>query len=218
MARIKIILATLLFIAVCAIHSDKALKKDNSSQDAINSYLVERIYFHKKSKQFTFKEVNNIAYILRIAEHEFGTDPLLLIALMSHESHFYKYATGKNKKGKRVVSYDYGWTQQNSKYYKARYKRVSRILDEYGIFYNINDKYDTALNIMSAAMFLSDIKNSLMQKRQYSDFRMLANYNTGNPFPKGIQYEIAREYYLAIVRKQHFILTHAIDFDRRWLK
>lgn len=218
MARIKIILATLLFIAVCAIHSDKALKVDHSSQDAINSFLIERIYFHKKSKEFTFKEVNNITYILRIAEYEFGTDPLLMVALMSHESHFNKYATGKNKKGKRVVSYDYGWTQQNSKYYKARYKRVSRILDEYGIYYNINDKYDTALNIMSAAMFLWDITISLSRKGQYSAFRMLANYNTGNPFPVRGQYKIAREYYLSIQRKQHFILTHAIDFDRRWLK
>lgn len=209
MARFKIISLILLFTTIFSINSKPELTDVNT----INSFLIERIHFHKRDKFFTNKELNKMSQIIRIAEQEYVIEPLLLIALISQESHFNKYATGKNKKKKKIVSVDYGLTQQNSKYIKQRFKKASKILDEYGVYYDIDDKYDTALNIMSGAMFLKEIKDSLNRKGQYTTFRMLANYNTGKAFPKGRRYRLAREYYLAIQKKQFFILTHAIDSD-----
>lgn len=207
MARFRIILATLLFTLVCAIHSHN---QSGTSFERVNSYLIERILFYNQGQNYTYSDVRKINQLIRISEYEFGIRAIDLIALISHESQFNKYATGRNKTSK-----DFGYTQQNSCCIKTRYKEASVVLDRYNIKYDITDKYDTSLNIISATMFLWDIKMKLTRKEQYTPFRMYATYNTGKAFPKGKKYRAAVRYYNSIKKIKSSILARAIDFDRK---
>ena len=96
-----------------------------------------------------------------------------IIAIMIIESDLQIYAWGKN----RDRSTDHGLTQQNSFYIKQRYIAASKVLTEEGIYHDMYNKYDIALNIAACFMYLVDSHNELGQNAKHAD--VIKSYNVG---------------------------------------
>ena len=96
---------------------------------------------------------------IEIGERYYNVDRDIVLAVIFIESDFKVKA--ENRKTK-----DYGLSQQNDKYYLDRYKLVSKILDAEKISYNINNKYDIYLNVLSCFYYLDHCINLKGSKSQ----------------------------------------------------
>lgn len=100
---------------------------------------------------------------INIGEKYYDVDRDIVIAVIFIESDF--KVNRKSKKNDNGT-YDYGLSQQNDKYYLARYKHVARILDAEKISYDINNKYDIYLNVLSCFYYLDHCINQKGSKSQ----------------------------------------------------
>ena len=96
---------------------------------------------------------------IEIGEKYYNVDRNIVLAVIFIESDFKVNAVNKKTR-------DYGLSQQNDKYYLARYKHVSRILDAEKIRYDINNKYDIYLNVLSCFYYLDHCINLKGSKSQ----------------------------------------------------
>jgi len=96
-----------------------------------------------------------------------------VIAIMIIESDMQIYAWGKNKDR----STDHGLTQQNSFYIKQRYIAASKVLAEEGIYHDMYNKYDIALNIAACFMYLVDAHKEFGYNAKHAD--VIKSYNVG---------------------------------------
>lgn len=96
---------------------------------------------------------------IEIGEKYFNVNRDIVLAVIFIESDFKVNAVNRKTK-------DYGLSQQNDKYYLARYKHVSMILDAEKIRYNINNKYDIYLNVLSCFYYLDHCINLKDSKSQ----------------------------------------------------
>lgn len=94
-----------------------------------------------------------------IGEKYYDVDRDVVLAVIFIESDFKVNAVNRKTK-------DYGLSQQNEKYYLARYKHVSRILDAEKVSYDINNKYDIYLNVLSCFYYLDHCINLKGSKSQ----------------------------------------------------
>jgi len=92
-----------------------------------------------------------------------------ILALISIESHWNIYATNKNSNN----TYDYGLTQQNSKFIDIRYNKAKTICNKYNVTYT-SSYYDIILNIISAYIYVADIQYYITCPKQ-----QIIAYNTG---------------------------------------
>lgn len=150
-------------------------------------------FFLKKYKR-KWSETNKDVFLktIRAAEKHYSVDKYDLMVFVALESNYTIRALSKaNRNGTR----DVGLTQQNSDYYKSRYRTVAKVAERYGLRYNINNKFDITLNILSCAYFVNSLKIEIKKKYNTTDhFQVVASYNTGI---KGffINRSIAKEYY-----------------------
>ncbi|HQE59855.1 MAG TPA: hypothetical protein PLA54_11775 [Spirochaetota bacterium] len=96
---------------------------------------------------------------IEIGEKYFDVDRDIVLAVIFIEYDFKVNAVNRKTK-------DYGLSQQNDKYYLARYKHVSRILDAEKISYDINNKYNIYLNVLSCFYYLDHCMNLKGSKSQ----------------------------------------------------
>ena len=96
---------------------------------------------------------------VEIGERYYNVDRDIVLAVIFIESDFKVNAVNRMTK-------DYGLSQQNDKYYLARYKLVSKILDAEKIRYNIDNKYDISLNVLSCFYYLDHCINLKASKSQ----------------------------------------------------
>lgn len=89
---------------------------------------------------------------IEIGEKYYNVDRDIVLAVIFIESDFKVNAVNRKTK-------DYGLSQQNDKYHLARYKLVSKILDAEKIRYNIDNKYDIYLNVLSCFYYLDHCIN-----------------------------------------------------------
>ena len=133
-------------------------------------------HFLKKYKQnWTDKNRNHCINILYCGQQEFQIDYKIILGLIATESEFRITVQRKNIRKGRVKSVDFGLTQQNSRYYKDRYRATIPYLKQYRIKYT-DSKFDMAKNIFSCYMILSDT-NKYGNLIHFKDF--IASYNVG---------------------------------------
>ena len=96
---------------------------------------------------------------IEIGERYFFIDRDIVLTVIFIESDFKVNAVNRK-------TLDYGLSQQNDKYHLARYKLVSKILDAEKIRYNINNKYDIYLNVLSCFYYLDHCINLKGSKSQ----------------------------------------------------
>ena len=96
---------------------------------------------------------------IEIGEKYYNVNRDIVLAVIFIESDFKVNAVNRKTK-------DYGLSQQNDKYYLARYKHVSMILDAEKISYDINNKYDIYLNVLSCFYYLDHCINLKDSKSQ----------------------------------------------------
>jgi len=96
---------------------------------------------------------------IEIGERYFFIDRDIVLTVIFIESDFKVNAVNRK-------TLDYGLSQQNDKYHLARYKLVSKILDAEKIRYNINNKYDIYLNVLSCFYYLDHCINQKGSKSQ----------------------------------------------------
>jgi soluble lytic murein transglycosylase-like protein len=96
---------------------------------------------------------------IEIGERYYNVDRDIVLAVIFIESDFKVNAVN-------IKTLDYGLSQQNDKYYLDRYKLVSKILDAEKIRYNINNKYDIYLNVLSCFYYLDHCINLKDSKSQ----------------------------------------------------
>ena len=101
----------------------------------------------------------NMMRAVEIGERYYNVDRDIVLAVIFIESDFKVNAVN-------IKTKDYGLSQQNDKYYLARYKLVSKILDAEKIRYNINNKYDIYLNVLSCFYYLDHCINLKDSKSQ----------------------------------------------------
>jgi len=101
----------------------------------------------------------NMMRAVEIGEKYYNVDRDIVLAVIFIESDFKVNAVNRKTK-------DYGLSQQNDKYYLARYKHVSMILDAEKISYDINNKYDIYLNVLSCFYYLDHCINLKDSKSQ----------------------------------------------------
>lgn len=173
-------------------------KYEETKGQYLDRVIKKQITFYKRS--YSQNKINEISTALQIAELEFGINPIDLIALISLESNFKYNARSKNKN-----STDFGFTQQNSCCINDRYRKAARVLNAYEQNYDIKNKFDIKLNILSSAIFLNQIRNALIKKGAFSKFRMFAVYNVGWKV-KGHRLKIAKAYYKTFCKTRKSIL------------
>jgi len=150
-------------------------------------------FFLKKYKR-KWSETNKDVFLktIRVAEKHYGVDKYDLMVFVALESNYTIRALSKpNRNGTR----DAGLTQQNSDYYKSRYRTVAKVAEHYGLRYDINNKFDITLNVLSCAYFVNSLKIEIKKKYNTTDhFQVVASYNTGI---KGFfkNRKIAKQYY-----------------------
>ena len=105
----------------------------------------------------------NMMRAVEIGEKYYNVDRDIVLAVIFIESDF--KVIRKSKKNDNGT-FDYGLSQQNDKYYLARYKLVSKILDAEKISYDINNKYDIYLNVLSCFYYLDHCINLKDSKSQ----------------------------------------------------
>lgn len=96
---------------------------------------------------------------IEIGEKYYNVDRDIVLAVIYIESDFKVNAVNRKTR-------DYGLSQQNEKFLIARYKHVSRILDAEKIRYDINNKYDIYLNVLSCFYYLDHCINLKGSKSQ----------------------------------------------------
>ena len=96
---------------------------------------------------------------IEIGERYYNVDRDIVLAVIFIESDFKVNAVNRK-------TLDYGLSQQNDKYYLDRYKLVSIILDAEKISYDINNKYDIYLNVLSCFYYLDHCINLKDSKSQ----------------------------------------------------
>ena len=96
---------------------------------------------------------------IEIGEKYYNVDRDIVLAVIFVESDFNVNAVNRKTR-------DYGLSQQNDKYYLARYKLVAKILDAEKISYDINNKYDIYLNVLSCFYYLDYCINLKGSKSQ----------------------------------------------------
>jgi soluble lytic murein transglycosylase-like protein len=96
---------------------------------------------------------------IEIGERYYNVDRDIVLAVIFIESDFKVNAVNRK-------TLDYGLSQQNDKYHLARYKLVSKILDAEKIEYDINNKYDIYLNVLSCFYYLDHCINLKASKSQ----------------------------------------------------
>ena len=89
---------------------------------------------------------------IEIGEKYYNVDRDIVLAVIFVESDFNVNAVNRKTR-------DYGLSQQNDKYYLARYKLVAKILDAEKVSYDINNKYDIYLNVLSCFYYLDHCIN-----------------------------------------------------------
>ena len=89
---------------------------------------------------------------VEIGERYYNVDRDIVLTVILIESDFKVNAVN-------IKTKDYGLSQQNDKYYLDRYKLVSKILDAEKIEYDINNKYDIYLNVLSCFYYLDHCIN-----------------------------------------------------------
>ena len=147
------------------------LEKDQIKKD-LNFFLI------KYNRHWSQKDKQKFINILYYGEHEFNISNKIVLAIISVESNYDITVAKKNynKKTHKLKSIDFGLTQQNSRYYKCRYKAAESYLDYYHIKYT-DSKFDMGKNIFSCFMLLRD-------NNEYSDLihfkDLIASYNVGS--------------------------------------
>lgn len=154
MKRIILIL-TILLLSGQTIYANELKAK-------IRTCLIQNIYKHKQIYHWDKQKINTATEILYIAEKHYKIEVNDIIATISLESHFNPQAIGINKN-----SFDYGLTQQNSKYFIKRYLFSMKILDKYNIKYDSADIFDIGLNLMSCVLFKYTINKLVNRRKTY---------------------------------------------------
>ena len=191
MKKFYIIYFMLLFLLSCT--TKEVPKKDplidayKVSKDYLRADVVEQeknnirrdlnFFLNKYDRHWSRQDREKFVKIIYCGEHEFKIEYKIILALISVESQYDIYAAGKNKKKKTniIKSIDWGLTQQNSKYYKGRYKATESYLDYYHIKYT-DSKFDMGKNIFSCFMLLRDTSD-FSDLIHFKD--LIASYNAG---------------------------------------
>jgi len=147
--------------------------------ETIERAVSYRLAHH--GRKLSDRDFDAIVKVIYIGHHKYGINYHDVLSMISTESEWRKHAQGKNYKkikGVKVLkSIDYGLTQQNSKNLSTNYRQAARILRAAGIKYNMNDKFDVALNVMACIWYLDAIRKEIGD--DYTHHRMIASYNTG---------------------------------------
>lgn len=178
----KIILCLLLFISCNSdIQKTKIEIKDNTKiystlthYELIKKLVKREIHHYEKMYIYNDSIINKIVKLIVIGEQEFSIDAFDTIALISIESNW-----NFNARRMNTDSIDYGLTQQNSCCMIDRYFQTEPILTKHKIDYNIRNRKDIALNIVSAYLFLNEIRSYLIKRKKYTRFRFITSYNAG---------------------------------------
>ena len=165
---------------------EKIQKQEPSEEQVLESFLK------KYKRKWSLEDKQTFLKTIKVAEKFYYIDKYDLMTFVALESNYTIRALSKpNRNGTR----DAGLTQQNSDYYKARYRRVAKVAKAYGLKYDINNKFDIALNVLSCAYFVNSLKIEIKKKYNATDhFQVVASYNTGI---KGFfkNRKIAKQYY-----------------------
>ena len=149
-------------------------------------------YLIKYEKNWNYKDKQTFLKAVNIASLHYNIEALDIMTYVALESNYtIRPPVRENSNG----TYDYGLTQQNSDYYRSRFRITSKIAKQYNLKYNINDRTDITLQVLSCAYFVNSLRTEIKQKYgSVSHYRMTASYNTGikgfAKYPKK-----AKEYY-----------------------
>lgn len=137
-------------------------------------------------RKYSKTNTRRLVRSLYIGQRHYGIHYKDVLAMLKIESDFKIVTKSRNTDG----TYDIGLSQQNSPYYKNRYKVASRVLKKYRIKHS-NWDYDIYVNVLACYGELNCIKKRI--KNRYSYKRWICSYNTG---VAGYNYKIkARERY-----------------------
>ena len=150
------------------------------TQIAIKAPDPEKVleyYLIKYEKNWNYKDKQTFLKAVNIASQHYNIEALDIMTYVALESNYtIRPKPRRNSNG----TYDYGLTQQNSNYYKGRFRITSKIAKQYNLKYNINDRTDITLQVLSCAYFVNSLRTEIKQKYgSVSHYRMTASYNTG---------------------------------------
>jgi hypothetical protein len=180
-------------------------KNDIKELTIIKQKLCVLILKYKTPRFWQEKDVINVTKVIWIGSKQYGINPNHVFATIALESYFNPYALGINKD-----SQDFGLTQQNSKYWKKRFKVAAKILTAYGIQHNLKNPYDTALNVMACILYKYNINKrvdrSKVKNTLYSKYvNKIVAYNLGiNGARDKKKYKIGMRYYKIFRKKLKF--------------
>ena len=181
---------------------DGELKKESVKIESIKKQLPTEeqaleFFLKKYERKWSYKDKQTFLNTVRVASKHYNIETFDLMTFVALESN---YKIDPRPKTNRNGTFDYGLTQQNSNYYKGRYKIVSRVAKQYGLDYNIENKFDITLNVLSCAYFVNSLKKEIRQKYDTTThFQVVASYNTGiKGFYKNRK--IAKQYYQTFMK------------------
>lgn len=144
-----------------------AIVKENRIDPFHNSYVVDPVLLKKSAierdlnyfldqhkRNWSPQTKRHFINVIYTGSKTFKINYKVVMSIISVESKYDLKAIGKNKN-----SFDYGLTQQNSKYLKVRYKAASKYLNSCGIQYNLKNKYDLGLNVFACFNYLKNIED-----------------------------------------------------------
>ena len=180
------------------IYPGKKIKK--TTRVSLKTNIKRNIKVLKKRKYSKYN-MERLVNALYVGQKHYKIHYKDVLAMLKIESDFrIVIKSVKNRDG----TYDIGISQQNSPYYKKRYKTATKILKKYKIKHS-KGKYDLYLSVLSCYGELNWIKKALCDSRKYSYKRWICSYNTG---VAGYTYKInAREKYWKKFSKSRFKLS-----------
>ena len=128
------------------------------------SNLIYKAYYLKTNKIYK-PDTNHQTYVdmIYFGSEYFGIDYKNIIAVITIESEWNsnEYHINRNQ------TVDYGLCQINSIHIESNYSCAKKICDKYKISYS-KDIYDVKLNILSAFIYLNDMRTEMNNENGYS--------------------------------------------------
>ena len=155
------------------------------------SNLIAKAYYLKTNKIYK-PDTNHQTYVdmIYFGSEYFGIDYKNIIAVITIESEWNsnEYHINRNQ------TVDYGLCQINSIHIESNYSCAKKICDKYKISYS-KDIYDVKLNILSAFIYLNDMRTEMNNENGYSYERWIKSYNVGKNGSISKNYKVSADKY-----------------------
>ena len=135
---------------------------------------INKAYMLETGSKMNDKTLKTYIEVFYFASNYFKLDYKDIIAIITIESEWNPMAYGKNWNGTE----DIGLCQINTIHLSEDYRIAKQICLKYKIPHT-NSLYDVSLNILSAFIYMNDMRMKMISENRYYYRRYIVSYNTG---------------------------------------